>query len=544
MAGPTCGTATPPRTSSDVADHRRLYRFRTAEVDRFDPGADESFQRVRENDFTDGHDAVEALVHATRASASYPAVFEPVEETKELAARRHPPAAPAAETGQRGTAYLRDGGILDNAPIEPVIEEVGRRSVDGKVRRVLAYVVPSNGISPRVTPAPSAGAPKWTSVVAAALDLPRESDFRHDIAGLVEALGSDRTRVTTSVALLRRAINAAAGSRERSGLAVAATTLLSQYRVNRIAGSLREISTGMAERSLLPPQLRTASTPALDYSSVSAAWVPDEAPADASWTADPWPFGFSGALRTVRVLLSDTRRRIDDAPDEFGPLATQLGRVRSRIAALYEATAERVYGKVRGLPTELTPRDWDAAAVQAVNDVFRELGVAGHLSTQIDEAVTAYAQRCGLTAATLRSVLVTVEVVTGAVSGRSEDEPPPPFDFLRIGPDVANELYPGPGGKGDDKLFGTRLQHFGAFGSPDWRDRDFTWGRLDAAAHVTKLLGIDREQTIRLEQQVVDAEWEKDPAAFPAGFDKLAKSNTEILDELRSTDGGRDALRG
>ena len=167
----------------DVADHRRLYRFRTAEVDRFDPGADESFQRVRENDFTDGHDAVEALVHATRASASYPAAFEPVEETKELAARRHPPAAPAAETGQRGTAYLMDGGILDNAPIEPVIEEVGRRSVDGKVRRVLAYVVPSNGISPRVTPAPSAGAPNWTSVVAAALDLPRSPIFGTTLPG-------------------------------------------------------------------------------------------------------------------------------------------------------------------------------------------------------------------------------------------------------------------------------------------------------------------------------------------------------------------------
>ena len=346
------------------------------------------------------------------------------------------------------------------------------------------------------------------------------------------------------MALLRRAIDAAAGSRERSGLAVAATTLLSQYRVNRIAGSLREISTGMAERSLLPPQLRTASTPALDYSSVSAAWVPDEAPADASWTADPWPFGFSGAhvrfgcCSATPADVSTTRRT------QFGPLATQLGRVRSRIAALTRPPPRRLRQGPR--PTDRThPAGLGRRrGPGGKRRVPGKLGVAGHLSTQIDEAVTAYAQRCGLTAATLRSVLVTVEVVTGAVSGRSEDEPPPPFDFLRIGPDVANELYPGPGGKGDDKLFGTRLQHFGAFGSPDWRDRDFTWGRLDAAAHVTKLLGIDREQTIRLEQQVVDAEWEKDPAAFPAGFDKLAKSNTEILDELRSTDGGRDALRG
>src|SRR6185312_934368 len=116
-----------------------------------------------------------------------------------------------------------DGGILDNAPIEPVIDEIGRRSVDGKVQRVLAYVVPSNGIVARSAPAPTDGAPKWTSVVAAALDLPRESDFRHDIAGLVEALGSDRTRATTSVALLRRAFDTPEGQRERSGLAVAAT---------------------------------------------------------------------------------------------------------------------------------------------------------------------------------------------------------------------------------------------------------------------------------------------------------------------------------
>jgi hypothetical protein len=99
----------------DVADHRRLYRFRTAEVYRFHPGTG-TFDRRRENDFTDTPNGVDALVCGARASAGFPGAFAPIKETDALAERRHPPAPPAAEDEPPGTTYLVDGGILDNAP--------------------------------------------------------------------------------------------------------------------------------------------------------------------------------------------------------------------------------------------------------------------------------------------------------------------------------------------------------------------------------------------------------------------------------------------
>jgi hypothetical protein len=85
----------------DVADHRRLYRFRRTEDDGvvYRPGEGEAaaswWQPDLRDDF-DGLDAETALVTAARASASFPIAFTPVREGPELARRRILPAAPSS----------------------------------------------------------------------------------------------------------------------------------------------------------------------------------------------------------------------------------------------------------------------------------------------------------------------------------------------------------------------------------------------------------------------------------------------------------------
>jgi hypothetical protein len=99
-----------------------------------------------------------------------------------------------------------------------------------------------------------------------------------------------------------------------------------------------------------------------------------------------------------------------------------------------------------------------------------------------DEAVTVLEQ--------LDALLAPAEVEgAGAASIR----------FARISgaaPTPLGHLFPradGPAGPAgplgaDDKLAGNQLFNFGAFLKPSWRQNDWMWGRLDAAAHLVDLL--------------------------------------------------------
>ncbi len=134
----------------DVADHRRLYRFVRGGhgSSAYDPAGtdpdrpDESWWRESVPDVfaTDADPA--ALANAARASASFPFAFEPVPESAGLAARRVLPPAAVEPTGGR---WLVDGGLLDNAPMQPVLDAITRRPLTGPMRRLLVYVVPSSG---------------------------------------------------------------------------------------------------------------------------------------------------------------------------------------------------------------------------------------------------------------------------------------------------------------------------------------------------------------------------------------------------------------
>ena len=167
-------------------DHRRLYRF-VADGQRQVHDPEVGPHPTVRNDFTEG----EALVTAARASAGFPGAFAPVSEEPLLKLphlRVHPDAPQLRDL----PTFLIDGGVLDNAPFAPVVEEMAQRTVNGPYRRVLAYVVPSSGIRGAVVPARDVARlrPPLHAVLSGSLNLPREVDFRTDVEELDDRLAA------------------------------------------------------------------------------------------------------------------------------------------------------------------------------------------------------------------------------------------------------------------------------------------------------------------------------------------------------------------
>jgi hypothetical protein len=131
---------------------------------------------------------------------------------------------------------------------------------------------------------------------------------------------------------------------------------------------------------------------------------------------------------------------------------------------------------------------------------------------------------------------------------------------VRLGPDVRHPALDDPG-LGDDKLYGTRLQHFGAFGDPAWRAWDWTWGRLDATVHLTRLLTTPDDVTDPPDVEQETAELGRDvlalggetPASMSRKVGELARDlaaredgrkDEGLLDQLRADPDGTAALTG
>jgi predicted acylesterase/phospholipase RssA len=524
----------------DVADHRRLYCFRTSPDTTFDVET-RQFSATPRNDFAERFDA---LVRGARASASFPAAFAPVKELPALDTLRYPPEPPATTDPDEPPppVYLIDGGILDNAPIEPVIDEISRRVFDRPIERLLAYIVPSNGVMQRIPEDELSGtaeAPNWVSVIGSAIDFPRESDFRHDVGRLADTIGTDRTRAATSVALLHGAIAEPAA---RAQLSAAVEPLLGSYRACRIQGSLLAIRADLAQRRRAAPVLRPAADVALEIDAVQAAWVPASNAYANGLAADPWLFGFSGAVRTLRLLMRSIRERMRDEQG-LGILARQLASVRTRVDALHAEVLKEIYGAVRANGA-VAPSPCDDALVALANDAFASTQALRILTELMREGIHASADSWALEATELGRVLASIEVITGAAAGDSEGQDPPSFEFVRLGPDVGSALYPHIRQEGGAKLYGTSLGHFGAFGEARWRACDYTWGRLDAAAHAAMYLKIPHDQRRKLEEQIVAAEGWSSPANFESAFEDAGKNFTKTLDKLRSDKKGRLTLQG
>ncbi|WP_123962337.1 patatin-like protein [Streptomyces sp. TLI_185] len=173
----------------DVRDHRRLYKFEhDPSATKYKNVADVGWQIVpdpHDDLWTEEEKKVQALSQAARATASYPVAFPPVREEELIGNRIVPPPS----LGHPSSCVI-DGGVLNNAPFEPVLDAIAERRLEGPVRRVVVYIVPSAGpIQEGVAPS-RCEETQWSSTVWSALNYPQEADIRSNIDILASRLRS------------------------------------------------------------------------------------------------------------------------------------------------------------------------------------------------------------------------------------------------------------------------------------------------------------------------------------------------------------------
>jgi hypothetical protein len=388
--------------------------------------------------------------------------------------------------------WVSDGGIIDNAPFEPVLDRITRRPADTTFKRLLVYVVPSRGNAPVPTLQQQKDAeqvarkglpPEWPSVLGAALSLPRESDFRGDIAELDALLRAGDTLAADSQTMFENAVNSAV----TDGPFAAADWLLPTYRRGRVAGGIWDARAAAGAGG--PRVLRQYDDDDTKLSDAGVhelgpRWVDPALESVQDIEANPWRWGLAAAERCLRLMSRHLQHRIHADESQVRGSAGDVAQALARL----EAVRDLVENRLAALRADEVATV--GAAVEAVNRILADIDV----ETTVGTLMTAACDRYVDVTATSISPLVTafaVEVCARALNARAPFQRTAPFTFLRIGPDSGAAVLNGTDLAGESpdalaayKLYGTRAWHFAAFGNSTWRRWDWLWGRLDAVTHL------------------------------------------------------------
>jgi patatin-related protein len=143
-----------------------------------------------------------ALALAARSSASFPGAFEPsyVPVNATVPAGRGIPERPdmADYANMTRSHWAADGGLLANRPLAPLLAKVLTQPATGQTRRVLAFVVPDGGGTPRAAAAPVPG-DEWKNplTMAAALKTDLDAQLSQSIASDLAAIRTHNERIST-----------------------------------------------------------------------------------------------------------------------------------------------------------------------------------------------------------------------------------------------------------------------------------------------------------------------------------------------------------
>lgn len=462
----TTATALRTRGADDLGpDSRRVYRF----THRVDPEGVAVTEGWAQSDFAT-HAA--ALARAARASASFPAAFNPVFESPDLVSRRH-------ERSDDDASYLVDGGVLDNAPFGPLLGELRKRPIDAPFDRVLLYIKPSAGGDG--TPTPLTNNPPPLMVLGRVFTASREPDDRQDVEDLAGLRDEMRYTGTMPHLLLSRSLEPDS-SMTGDELLAAATPLLSHYRRGRRQAF--EVDVDLE--------------PSVQFDVPEIAPLPEEGDVFGAMTLDlargTWTWGLSAADRILRwwgrILNGSTNIQGPTCDAAFA--AVSAGQ--RLITVLYESGDDRWPDEA----TIATVAELMWTAADAMSAWFAD--TAAPVSGQD----------------VMRSSLC-VEVLTMSFAwGHLDSSNVPRFAYRQITPAVPPLVNL----EGDGEspywerahLYGSRWGHFGAFGADAWRASDWLWGRLDGGRQLVELLvdpGDEREDLLqRLGKAILDEEGE------------------------------------
>ena len=484
------GTREASFTTSDgtikETDHRVVLRFSAGEegvlVDPsiYTPADDDEMGEKLPLDAAQ----LKRLARAARSTSSFPGAFPP----HEAVIRR-----PEDEPERRETAYLVDGGVLDNQPFNPMLDRISIMSVTNRWRRVILYVVPyvTGRDADNEAPAGQPGIKESISAAGLARDLPKLTSLER-----VERAMADGRMAAAAVEALNRGdaiahVKAAAPTLYPLYRQVQATELMQT--VKQWCASPRSVGTGPLGRNestaadvtqvsvsepgdldelamLLPPPT---------WSTAITGWI--EPGAFDQETFNPeWCWGLSKAERFSHIALQWLRDGSSDQHSRARTAASNLNlAVRGAMAVLRETFYDLWELKEEEDQTSEQALATFIEAHRAIGAEYR--GVRERFDTLVFWTSRALDR---ITADEVRERLAGVEVVANAAGTRAA--PPPCFDFYRVnaGERVLGHASASP----EQKLAGMQLGHFAAFLKHSWRANDWMWGRLDGVTWLGRML--------------------------------------------------------
>ena len=447
------------------------------------------------------HFTADALAAGARASASFPAAFEPFALMNKGAER-------AGFGGVKRWAI--DGGLLENAPIRPAIELIPTRANERPVRRFVCYVNAAPAVE--ATDKDDPDEPRLRSVLADVINLPRDGRFVDQLIAIQHAVNRPAAARNVVYGLLEL---------DAEHLKPTAEALLGGYAESRTGDSLRAIVAAAptdAGATAVAEIIKALGGKRLP-------WIPSSL--DAPSSAREWQWGVRGAQR-VLLLELDVLRRLagDDKVVEWAIRRDALGEFRQVLngaLARLEDANDRLLSSpaiqaavlaLRAEPERMEERldDLDALTVgyrcEAYDAVSRgaravyEALARSSVDRATEDMRILFGQSKDGTypsfsaqhlAAFLERALC-IEVVRRAFTPDQDLEPAQALDFVQLTPLAPARVFvdhplrdEGPN-TGRKKLTGLDLGHFSAFYRRSWRANDYMWGRLDAATRIVDML--------------------------------------------------------
>jgi predicted acylesterase/phospholipase RssA len=475
---------------------------------------------LRGHDEFAGAEATDRLSRAARASASFPVAFQPTffrapAATGDAGPGGEGPGMAAISNMGDQSRWVIDGGVLDNEPFGPVLDEVARRPVDADVDRVVAYVVPEGGL---VKADPDSFDHKQGMIgpTMAALSLPREVNLANQLDRLRQMERDARACRDDDRELFDRA----AGGR----LDGAVEELFDQYRAWRLAAAVWEARTVAAETREATVQMLSAPAEMGDGDAGGIRdWLPT---GDDVGLADRWRWGPSAAERVLRLAMSLARGAAREHPGDskisraLVALSAAVWELQEQRRSAHEALRRRIGG------AQLSDRQ-----VLAALDAHYASPEAREQETAIVRTLRFALDRSAGDAEKFAAAALKVEVVRRAAAATDPYTPTPRFRFYRFGANCGSPLV-GDGEPPDNKLLGLRVGHFGGFLDRSWRAYDWAWGRMDGATQLVGMLTNPRALQARFGETAGDL---GDADANKALADlRLDWSDADALKRLRA----------
>lgn len=532
----------------------------------------------------EGDPAVAALTFAARATSSFPGAFPPVSFgsfRNAIAGAEHPPTYTddrllqhfdyGTEYGARpDKAWYVDGGVLDNAPFDHVIEAIATKRSELETARHLIYIQPDPGKAPK----PDDGVPLEPSLLKTvhdslstipkhrptidALESLRQMNERIAEIGKITATQSDcvieeLVKVLPADATLDMAYDDSVATSDavRKASVDAAGQTYGTYCRLRADVAAKAFGDGLSANLGYPPE----SNEAAFLCGVLTAWVHD------TTTWDNPEYGDLEQLLTrADVSFRDRRARfIAHGVNDY--LAGRDGATPDNWRASLLEMKAACWDLVASLKSTGVD-SLDAVTAQA-DGIFGHAKLAAVLredpasyatvaKTELDALFASYRDTVAAkVAGTSRKLwdVMTSSTATWEATGRGEERAAllsrylgfPIWDVLifpivalaelpqltpikvtRFSPIDATALKPldekGRPERGGHKLKGRVLHHFGGFFDKEWRENDYLWGRLDGVELILKMLS--EESNVVLPDSLRDG-----------GFRKILQGEQTVLTE-------------